>query len=175
MTPLTLSLSTGVHFAHKAWENRTGWSRQDSRRERLKVAAGRSRLCRGVEPNSETITVCYGRQNINLFLRTTCRKFLSYNGQTKIYNLTLLGAISHYVEDSQTDWDLNEISATHGYNRTVYSSTGFTTFELVFTPSPATIALQHLATHDTIHGTSSRQVGIPPKPFETIISSSRTD
>lgn len=88
-----------------------------------------------------------GSQFISAFLKTVCRVLgtrhvftTSYhpptNGNTELYNKTLVDRLRHYISEHQDDWDQYIQPRTYSYNTQVHRSTGFTPFNLTLRPHP---------------------------------------
>jgi transposase InsO family protein len=58
------------------------------------------------------------------------------NGQTELFNRTVVIMLLHYVSRKQDDWDQTVAVPVYGYNTQVHSSSGLSPFELVLSRPP---------------------------------------
>ena len=67
------------------------------------------------------------------------------NGQTKMYNRTIIAILRNYVNEHQNDWDVYAAALNYAYSCQVHRSTRTTLFDLVLTRPPPEFSLHHSA------------------------------
>lgn len=64
------------------------------------------------------------------------------NGQTEVFNCTLLSSLRHYVVDHPRDWDSFSYTVTYAYNTQTHRLMNIAHFELVLSKRPAALCVQ---------------------------------